>query len=92
MPCLPRARAWTAHQEAARAHSHAAAEASWCWDARCERHDDKHVNSTCLQVRSALSRTRKEETIDKLVAGLESSVCVFGVRYKGISVSCWRPH
>lgn len=39
------------------------------------------------QVRSALSRARKEETVDKLVAGLEASVCVFGVRYKGVSVS-----
>lgn len=42
---------------------------------------------TCPQVRSALSRARKEETVEKLVAGLESSACVFGVRYKNISVS-----
>jgi large subunit ribosomal protein L10 len=39
-----------------------------------------------LQVRSALSRARKEETIDKLVSSLETSACVFGVRYKHVSV------
>lgn len=39
-----------------------------------------------LQVRSALSRPQKEATVAKLVEGLENSACVFGVRYKGVSV------
>lgn len=50
-----------------------------------------HVSKPSVQVRSALSRARKEETVDKLVAGLEGCACVFGVRYKNISVSSWRP-
>lgn len=33
-----------------------------------------------------MSRARKEETVEKLVAGLEGCACVFGVRYKNISV------
>lgn len=39
-----------------------------------------------LQVRSALSRKRKEETVSTLVERMESSTVVFGMRMKGIDV------
>lgn len=39
------------------------------------------------QVQCALSRTRKVETVETLVKGLDSSALVFGIRFQNISVS-----
>lgn len=39
-----------------------------------------------LPVQMALSRAKKEETVEKLVAGLENSAVVFGMRFKFVSV------
>lgn len=39
-----------------------------------------------LQIENALSRQRKEETVDKLVPLLQSSAVVVGLRYQGLTV------
>ena len=39
-----------------------------------------------LQIQSALSRERKEETVEALVEKLSGSTVVFGMRMKGINV------
>lgn len=41
----------------------------------------------CVQVTSALTRTRKEETVVHLKEKLDDSVIVFGLRHKGLNVS-----
>lgn len=41
-----------------------------------------------LQVQNALSRKNKEAAVEKLTAAFEESTVVFGLRIKGISVSC----
>jgi hypothetical protein len=43
-----------------------------------------------MQVRNALTRQRKEEIVADLKEKLEDSVIVFGMRFKGLDVSCPR--
>lgn len=49
----------------------------------------KRLGLDCLtmpQVRNALSRTRKEETVELLVEKMQTSSVVFGMRFKGLDV------
>ena len=45
----------------------------------------------CSQVTNALSRARKEETVETLKSKLNESLVVFGMRHKGMSVSAIGP-
>ena len=45
----------------------------------------------CLQVQNAISRAKKEATVEKLVHHLETSALCFGVRYKHVGVSSADP-
>lgn len=44
------------------------------------------VSRRSLQVRSALTRKKKEEIVSDITGKLENSVIVFGLRYKGLNV------
>ncbi|ONK61863.1 uncharacterized protein A4U43_C08F34360 [Asparagus officinalis] len=46
----------------------------------------KTPKSKALTIRSAISRTRKEETVSTVKENLESSHLVAGIRYKGLTV------
>ncbi len=52
-----------------------------CWG--FEQHRTQHQ-----QVRNAITRQRKEDTVDLLVEKMQSSSVVFGMRFKGLDVRC----
>lgn len=43
--------------------------------------------SVCLQVQNAITKQKKEEIVKEVKTRLQESVVVFGIRFKGLSVS-----